>query len=334
MPEAYSTLLSPEQLVQLELDLIEMLRAQGMPIQEIKLIGLKGSGDFSSVFSVLIDGVHHVLKVYRLEESFRREIRNLRRQIAKDRFLFVWPAKSNRFNYFIVVIEVPEGSQLHETMLTPIVAERLGDALINLHSLQYKKRHVTVTDIQRIFDEARRDAIAHGDLFPELGSQRIADIIDAGKAYVDRHAKDFRVPRSRTHNDLWWANVIVAQEDVYLIDWENLGRDDYTRDLAFFRLMAYYERSIAPVSMWDSTPDDVAMDSFMADILARYPEAFDDATFYRRYGLYALQMGCLIFSRAYYGDRRGARQAANIVTTGIRLFEDHCLRPEADAQSA
>jgi hypothetical protein len=334
MPEAYGTLLSPEQLVQLELDLIDMLRAQGMPIQEIKLIGLKGSGDFSSVFSVLINGVHHVLKVYRVEESFRREIRNLKRQIPKDRFLFVWPAKSNRFNYFIVIVEVPEGSSLHETMLTPIVAERLGDALINLHSLQYKKRRVTLPDILNVFIEARADATAHGDLFPELGSQRIADLIDTAVDYVNRHPKIFRRHRSRTHNDLWWANVIVAQEDVYLIDWENLGRDDYCRDLAFFRLMTYYERSASPVSMWDTQPDEVAIETFMQDILKRYPDEFEDESFYQRYGLYALQLGCLIFARAYYGDRRGARQAANIVTAGIRLFEDHCLRTEPDTITA
>jgi tRNA A-37 threonylcarbamoyl transferase component Bud32 len=328
MPEAYSELLTPDQLVQLELDLIATMRAQGMPAQQIKLIGLKGAGDFSSVFAVLINGVHHVLKVYRLEESYRREIKNLRRQIPKDRFLMVWPARSNRFNYYIVIIEVPEGSQLHETSLTPIVAERLGDTLINLHSLQYKGRNVTLPDITRVFDEAKRSAMAHGDLFPELGSQRIADIWDAGVAYARRHAKAFRVPRSRTHNDLWWANVIVAQEDVYLIDWENLGRGDYAKDLSFFRLMTYYERSISPVSMWDDTPDEVAIETFMQDILKRYPVTFEDGTFYQRYGLYALQQGLLIFARAYYGDRRGARQAANIVTCGIRLFEDYCLRTD------
>jgi hypothetical protein len=324
MPEAYSTLLTPEQLVELELDLIELMRAQGMPAQQIKLIGLKGSGDFSSVFAVTINGVHHVLKVYRLEESFRREIRNLKRQIPKDRFLFIVPATKNRFNYHLVIIEVPDGSSLHETMLTPIVAERLGDTLINLHSLQYKTRPITIPDINRIFDEARRDAVAHGALFPEIGSQRISDAIDAGKAYAKSHAKAFRVSRSRTHNDLWWANVIVAQEDVYLIDWENLGRDDYCRDLAFFRLMTYYERSAAPVSMWETAPNEQAIETFMDDILKRYPNQFEDGSFYQRYGLYALQLGCLIFSRAYWGDRRGAAQAARIVQCGIRLFEQHC----------
>jgi hypothetical protein len=324
MPEAYSTLLTPEQLVELELDLIALMRAQGMPAQQLKLIGLKGSGDFSSVFAVTINGVHHVLKVYRLEEAFKREIRNLKRQIPKDRFLFIVPAKANKTGYNIVIIEVPDGSSLHETSLTPLVAERLGDALIDLHSLQFKRRPITLPDVQRYFHEARRDAVAHGDLFPEIGSQRIADAIDAGLAYAKSHAKSFRVSRSRTHNDLWWANVIVAQENAYLIDWENLGRDDYCRDLAFFRLMTYYERSAAPVSMWESAPDEQAIDTFMDAILSRYPKQFEDGSFYQRYGLYALQLGCLIFSRAYWGDRRGAAQAARIVQCGIRLFEQHC----------
>jgi hypothetical protein len=318
---------TPEQLVQLELDLIDILRRQGMPIEDINLIGMKGAGDFSTVFTVMINGVHHVLKVYRKEESFIREIRHLRRQIPKDRLLFVWPAKSNRFNYSIVVIEVPEGQQLHERMLTPIVAERFGDCMINLHSLHYKKR-VTLPEVTRVFDEARPNAVAHGELFPELGSTRIDEVMTAAKAYVKRHPEMFRVNKSRTHNDLWWANVIVAEEDVYLIDWENLGRDDYARDLSFFRLMVYYERTAAPVSMWDEEPDNAAMDAFMDDLLKRYPEAFDDETFWQRYGLYAVQQACLNFSRAYYGDRRGVRAAANIMQTGIRLFEDYCLATE------
>jgi hypothetical protein len=318
---------TPEQLVELELDLIGILRGQGMPVEEINLIGLKGAGDFSTVFTVMIDGIHHVLKVYRKEESFVREVRHLRRQIPKDRLLFIWPARANRFNYSIVVIEVPEGQQLHERMLTPIVAERFGDCLINLHSLQYKKR-VTLPEVLRLFDEARRQAMAHGDLFPELGSARIDEVITAAKAYVQRHAKDFRVSKTRTHNDLWWANVIVAEEDVYLIDWENLGRDDYAKDLAFFRLFTNYERTAAPVSMWEGEPDNALIDAFMADILRRYPESFGDETFWQRYGLYAVQQGCLMFSRAYYGDRRGARQAANVMKAGIRLFEDYCLGTE------
>jgi hypothetical protein len=332
MPQAYETLLSPDQLVELEQDLIAILSGQGMPIQEIKLIGLKGSGDFSSVFTVRINGVHHVLKVYRLEESFRREIKNLRRQIPKDRFLFVWPAKRNRFNYNVVIIEVPDGLQLHERMLTPLVADRFGDTLIKLHSLQYKKqRRVSVTDLQSVFDEAEPHAVPHGDLFPELGATRIAGCIAAGRAYLDRHSEMFRVRKSRTHNDLWWANVIVAEEDVYLIDWENLGRDDYCRDLAFFRVMSSYERTISPVSMWDTEPDQLAIDSFLSPILERYPAEFTDVTFWQRYGFYALLTSVLIFARAYYGDRRGAPQAARIVASGIRLFEANCLATESAA---
>ncbi len=149
-----------------------------------------------------------------------------------------------------------------------------------------------------------------------------------GKDYLDRHAAEFRVPRSRTHNDLWWANVIVAQEDVYLIDWENLGRGDYCRDLAFFRIMTYYERTVAPVSMWDGQPDDELLEAFYHPVLERYPEEFGDKTFWQRYGLYCLLEASLNFSRAYYGDRRGVKAAAHIIETGIRQFETYCLATE------
>jgi len=328
MPEAYGELLTPEQLVQLELDLIEILRRQGMAIEEIKLIGLKGSGDFSSVFAIMINGVHHVLKVYRLEESFKREIRHLRRQIPKDRFFFVWSAKRNRFNYYITVIEVPDGNNLSERMLTPVVSERLGDILINLHSLQYAKKRITAAEIRRTLEEIRPLAVEHGGLFPAIGEARIDEIIQAGLDYLERHSAKFRVRRSRTHGDLWWANVIVAEEDVYLVDWENLGRDDYCRDLAFFRIMAYYERSVAPVTMWDGEPDDAELDAFYKPILDRYPETFDDQFFWQRYGFYALHWAMLNFGRALVGDRRGVIASMRIALTGIRLFEDFCLAAE------
>jgi thiamine kinase-like enzyme len=332
MPEAYSALLTPEQLVELERDLIEILRGQGMPIEEIKLIGLKGSGDFSSVFAIQINGVHHVLKVYRLEESFKREIRHLRRQIPKDRFFFVWSARRNRFNFFITVIEVPDGMSLSQRSLTPVVSQRLGDVLLNLHSLQYAKKRITISEIKHLLEEIRPWAVEHGGLFPSIGESRIDEAIQNALDYLDRHAKQFRVRRSRTHNDLWWANVIVAEEDVYLIDWENLGRDDYCRDLAFFRIMTYYERSIAPVTMWDSEPDDAVIDAFLKPILDRYPEQFDDEFFWQRYGFYALQWSMMNFGRALVGDRRGVWAAGKIAQTGIRLFEDLCLAPEHQDQ--
>lgn len=325
MPEAYETLLTPEQLDQLELDLIEILRAQGMAIEEIKLIGLKGSGDFSSVFAIDINGVHHVLKVYRLEESFQREIRHLRRQIPKDRFFFVWSARRNRFNYFITVIEVPDGNSLSERMLTPVVSEHLGDVLLNLHSLKSTKRRVAITDVRTRLEEVRPWAIEHGSLYPAIGSARIEEVIDAALDYLDRHADRFRIRRTRTHNDLWWANVIVAEEDVYLIDWENLGYDDYCRDLAFFRIMTYYERSVAPVTMWEDEPDEAAFDAFLKPILDRYPDHFDDDFFWQRYGFYALQWSMVNFGRALWGDRRGVKASLKIAQTGIRLFEDYCL---------
>ena len=328
MPEAYETLLTPEQLEQLELDLIEILRAQGMAIEEIKLIGLKGSGDFSSVFAIDINGVHHVLKVYRLEESFQREIRHLRRQIPKDRFFFVWSARRNRFNYFITVIEVPDGNSLSERMLTPVVSENLGDVLLNLHSLKNTKRRVAVSDVKSMLEETRPWAIEHGGLFPAIGSARIEEVIDAGLEYLDRHADKFRIRKSRTHNDLWWANLIVAEEDVYLIDWENLGYDDYCRDLAFFRIMAYYERSVAPVTMWDAEPDDALLDAFLKPILDLYPEAFNDDFFWERYGFYALHWAMVNFGRALWGDRRGVKASMKIAQTGIRMFEDLCLSAE------
>ncbi len=313
----------------LESDLLEFLRSRSIAVESIELVGLKGAGDSSTVYAILIDGVYHTLKVYREEAAFQREIRHLRRQIPKDRSVLVWPASSNRFHYFIVIIEVPDGSQLHERMLSPIVSEQLSHCLIQFHSLRYRKSTVQPQQVIEVFDEASTDALAHAGLFgKDLDTKKLANLIGKAKVYVGANRSMFAVKRSRAHNDLWWANVIVAEEDVYMIDWENLGRDDYCRDLSFFRIMINYERTTAPVSMWDDEVDNIAFDTFYQPILERYVEVFDDHTFWQRYGLYAFQQACLNFSRAYYGDRRGVPASLAIIKTGMRFFEEYCLQAE------
>ena len=315
---------------ELEHNLLEFLRSRSIEVTAIELIGVKGEGDSSTVFAVNIDGVYHTLKVYRQEEAFQREIRHLRRQIPRDRAVVVWPASSNKYHYFIVIIEVPEGTQLHENMLSPNVSEQLGDCLIEFHSSGTKRTRVAIDEELRLLNEAARDALAHADLFPhELGSERLQKVIEEANHYANHHRDTLRVRQGRTHNDLWWANVIVAQEDVYLIDWENVGWGDYCKDLAFFRLMIYYERTAVPVSMWDDQPDAAVFDDFYRPVLERYATHFHDQTLWQRYAFYAFEQALINFSRAYYGDRRGVIPALNIIPTGIDLFERHCLTQDS-----
>ena len=58
-------LFTAEELIDLESDLLSVLGRQGFAIEEIRLIGIKGHGYHATVFSVMIDNNHHVLKVYR-----------------------------------------------------------------------------------------------------------------------------------------------------------------------------------------------------------------------------------------------------------------------------
>ena len=311
---------------ELEHNLLEFLQSRKIEVEAIELIGIKGEGDSSTVFAINIDGVYHILKVYRQEEAFQREIRHLRRQIPRDRSLVVWPASSNKFHYFIVIIEVPEGTQIRENMLSPNVSEQLASCLIEFHSSGSRRTRVDTQREVRQLNEASKDAIAHAELFPdELGSAKLKELIGQAESYALEHKNIFNLRQIRTHNDLWWANVIVAREDVYLIDWENVGWGDYCKDLAFFRLMIYYERTAVPVSMWDESVDSEVFDAFYQPVLEEYVEHFNDETFWQRYAFYAFEQAIINFSRAYYGDRRGVPAALEIMQTGIRLFEDYCL---------
>ena len=313
-----------DDLLTIETDLMAALASQGFAVGSLKLIGIKGSGSHSTVFSVLLDDTYHILKVYREAGGFKREIKHLRQQVPLDRLFFVWPATLHRYRYNIVIIEMPEGQELHASTLNDKTIDLLARGFINLHSIRYRERVST-----RAIDIRLRGQItsimAHAADFRSLDGADIETTIDAALKYLRRHAKSFRVAKSRDHGDPWWGNVIVAEEDVYLVDWEGVKRDDYCEDLAKFRVLMDYERDSEPYSFWDTPIDHNLVNAAADRLLTHYEAAFpDDANIRGRFGFYCLYFAGIVFGDYYFHDKRGSIEAKTILRTGIEMFERYC----------
>lgn len=309
-----------DQLIELEKDLIEELTAQGLAIEEIRLIGLKGHGYHATVFSVLINGVHHVLKIYREPEAFAREVKHLHKVIPKQRFLFVWKAELNRMGYNIVITEVPDGHEMGPRNLTPEIAKSLAEHSIGLHSI--KSRHkISVKSLKVRFEELRPSVVAHAKEYDDLNPDELSALIDEAKAYLEENNKHFRRRKSRTHGDLWWANVIVAEEDVYLIDWERLRMADYCEDLAKFTVLFNIVRPTEPRTFWSGgQPQPEALEQFLGVIHKAYRTRFPNTFFEGRYGIYCLLYGLKQFGDYYFWDKKGSTEAYNMLKTGIAYY--------------
>lgn len=314
-----NNLFTPEVVAQLELDLTSALLQQGMMVTSIQLIAHKGSGYSSSVFSVLIDERYHILKVYRDNSAYEREIHHLRREIPLDRFFFVWPAQLHRYHYDIVILEVPEGDEMRSGDLTPAVNTALANCFLRLHSLR-EDEYVSPESMALRVQEKSISVMAHAADYAELIAADVAQALADAVAYLERHRSDFEVQSSHCHGDPWWGNIIVAAEDVYLIDWEGSKLDDYVEDLAKFRVMIEYERPQEPQSFWDQSQDRAKIDGFMDDLLDRYEEHFVEPNLRGRFGFYCLYLAAVVFGDNFYGDKRGSVESRRIIESGIELF--------------
>lgn len=227
-------------LPELESELIELLRGQGLPIEDIRLIGLLGKGSRGTVFSVLIDGAYHVLKVYDSKESLRAELKNLRKMTPKDRFLFSWQETVEGSKLNLAIIEVPEGQELTSELLTEIRADQIAHTLAQLYAIRHRQK-VSLTSLR---DNLERQRDPFMQMIQLLGLN--IETYEALFANIDDllidQAGAFRTRKVRIHGDLWWPNIIVAQEAIYLIDWESLRRGDAAEDIAKLRIVLYWPR--------------------------------------------------------------------------------------------
>lgn len=282
----------PLNLADLELELIDILTTQGLPVEEIRLIGLLGKGTRATVFSALIDGDYHVLKVYDSKDSLQAELKNLRKVIPKDRFLFSWQEKlddDRKIN--LAIIEVPEGTELSSNKITDSFSQRIADRLVELHSIRYRQRVSHASLIQRL-DRYKQPFLDH---IAVMGRDLAVyeNLWRTLKDNLRRNPDLFRTNKVRIHGDLWWPNIIAAKEDAYLIDWESMRRGDACEDIAKLRVYIYgYRTPAVPTFFWDDVNHAPRIGELVATIVNRHETVLGDTSLRERLKFY-LPLWCI-----------------------------------------
>ncbi len=310
---------TPAEIVELEHELFEELKRQGLPVSSFRLIATKGSGSHSTVFSVLIDEKYHILKVYQEKNALERELKHLRQNVPLDRFFFVWPASNHRFRYDIVVLEVPEGEAMRSSDLTVQVAHGLAESMIRLHSIGSEEL-VFQEGIEERYEIIAKVAQNPAKALDGFAAEILRAALADGRELLRSHPGLLSVPAHQVHGDPWWANIIVAAEEVYLVDWENTKFDDYCEDLAKFRVLMDYIRHEDPPTFWDRESDRSLADPFMEVVFGDYDEAFHDPTMRLRYAFYCLYFGAVVFGDYYLANGRSSGKVGRMMQTAVEQF--------------
>ena len=282
----------PLNLADLELQLIDILSSQGLPVEEIRLIGLLGKGTRATVFSVMIDGVYHVLKVYDSNESLRAELKNLKKVTPKDRFLFYWQNQpGDDLNINLAILEVPEGRELSSGLITPSSAEWIAGRITELHSIRYRQR-VSQSSLVQQLDRHKKPFLDH-IVSLERDPAPYMKMLDNLKAMLIKSPDLFRANKVRLHGDFWWPNIVVAKEDVYFIDWESVRRGDAAEDIAKLRVYIYGYRTPAdPIFFWEQPSDGPRMGELVEAIARRHQTQLGDDSLPERLKFY-LPLFCI-----------------------------------------
>ncbi len=309
-------------LAALELKLVRILRKQGFVTNEIRLIGLLGQGNRGSVFALTLGGIYHVVKVYSSKDDLRAELKNLKKVIPKDRLLFWWEEQKYSPKVNFVVLEVPEGQELNSSNLTESRAEILAVRLAELHRIRYRQR-VSATSLREKLERSIPAYLKHIELMGRDIAPYKAISDELVKAVRD-NPEQFRVKKARIHGDLWWANIIVTKEDVYLVDWESLRRGDPAEDIAKLRVITYGHRSPQlPTFFWQSGDDTGKMPMLMKKIL----EYSDDPALIKRLQFYIAYQALRELASRYIGG--STREAMNKIVADdlLNLAHDPLAAP-------
>lgn len=270
----------------LEERLIPVLRRRNIEVESIKLIGLLGRGASSSVFSVLIDHKYHVLKLYYSHTSFLKEMRNRRRLIWPPKILLSSKQNENSLGYDLVITVVPEGISFNSTHLLDWVQMRLAEHLIELHRLR-RKRMVSIVALRKALADVEYGAKKAAYDYGEGQYEVVNEVIEEAQQYLKASSSNLRVAGSLLHNDLWWDNIIIAKDDVYLVDWESMRVGDYAEDLAFMRVMLDFTPGYdSKRGFWKTIRDETVANRFFANIIEMYEHAFEDETLDERLRFY------------------------------------------------
>lgn len=291
-----------EVLEALESKLLPLLTRRGIVVEHIQPIGIIGRGASSTVFSLLINGKYHVLKLYYSHTSYLREQRNRRKLIWPPRIVLASRKNENSLGYDLVITEVPQGTSFNSEHLLDWVQERMGRHLIELHRLR-RSRKVSTAGLLRALADVENGALKAGEMYGPGGAERIAGIIAEARAWLNHHQKTMRVVSSVLHNDLWWDNIIVAKDDVFLIDWESMKTGDYAEDLAFGRVMMDYVSPDNPQhKFWRIVRNEDVSNRYWSGIITMYQHEFDDESLPERLKFYLVLQTLRRLSDIAYSD--------------------------------
>lgn len=322
-------------LAELELQLIDLLIGQGLPVQEIRLIGLLGEGSRASAYSVMVDGIYHVLKVYDSSDSLRAEIKNLRRMIPKDQFLFWWQEKVDGHKINLAIFEVPEGQELNSNLLTPDRANQIAEKLLELHRIKYRQR-VSFSSLKETFERQKEPYLKQIKAMGRSVKEH-QEFLDQLDAYLEKNQELFRDHKVRIHGDLWWPNIIVAPNDVYLIDWESIRRGDPAEDIAKLRIVTYWPRNESnPTYFWRSADHLDRLAQLMQTIATTYQQANGNNNLVEKLRFYLPHLCIYELAQRYINGRHEgpASLLKNmfLADEAVRLFQDP-MAPPPDLKS-
>ncbi|HSX02051.1 MAG TPA: phosphotransferase [Candidatus Saccharimonadia bacterium] len=271
--------------------LVDALQRQGVEVEALHLIGLLDHSARSSVFSALINHEYYVIKLYHIHANFVRDMRNYRRLTWPPPIFLSSKRSENALGRDLVITRVPAGSSFTSANLLDWVRDRLGAHLVELHRSQ-RARRVSVAGLHRSVNDTEAGALAaaeqHGG---PTARQATSAVIEQMHQFLNHRAPIMRVKPSLLHNDPWWDNIIVAKDDVYLIDWEWMSVGDYALDIAYARIMLFF-RPVHDHSrgFWVTPRDEDAADRFFAGIAEAHCQEFNDHTLFERLKFYlALQ---------------------------------------------
>lgn len=265
-----------DELEELERRLLPLLKRRGVIVEDMQPIGLIGRGQSSSVFSVVIDGQYHVLKVYTREGSYRNELRNRRRLIWPPEIVLQSRRRQNSLGLDLILTKVPEGRAFCSDDLLDWVAESLGQHLIELHHIS-RKRQVSAQQLIDRFTQTLPYVEAATQRHLPKRLHEVRALHEAVLDHIKSNRPAFRVTKSLVHGDLWWGNVIIAKDEVFLIDWETVGTADYLEDIAQLRIMLdYHQFKDVSEGFWRDERNTAAADRFFRILLDEYRYGFDD----------------------------------------------------------
>lgn len=280
-----------DQLEELETEIVPLLERRGIQVEAIQPIGLLGRGATSSVFSVLINHRYHVLKVCGTPANFDTELRNLRRLLWPPKVVLISRHFENSLGVDLMITEVPQGREMNSDDLSETIMNKLADQLLDLHRL--RRRLVDPGQVASRLDRLRAGALAAAAEFtPDLAPDITAVWAEAA-AYLKKHQAHFAVKKSLIHGDLWWSNIIVSHDEVYLIDWESLATRDYLEDIARFRVMLdyFHLHESHQRSFWTTRRNPAAANRFVQGIINRYRTDLPDPGVDRRFKFYLALRG-------------------------------------------